>query len=279
MSTETGYVAQFLKDNDKDRYLASLVIPQDKRDAIQALCAFNADIAAIPTRTSEPAPGEIRLQWWHDAISGTQHGAVAQNPLAAAFLDAIKQYALPTGPLLRLIAARRFDLYQDPMPDMATFEGYAGETNAVIYQYAAMILADAEGGLSGDAAGHLGVAHALVGHLLAMRFNAARGRIFLPLAVFAAHGLTDQQVLAAENPEKIAAACTQMLEAAEGHLKSAEQAASKLPKHLRPAFAYTGVLRAQIRKMKRAKAPFSSDVPLADWRKIAALVMWMWQTA
>lgn len=279
MSAPDTYVCAFLKDNDKDRYLASLVLPENKREAAQALFAFNADIAAIPARVSEPAPGEIRLQWWHDALSGTHHGAIAQNPLAAAFLDVIQKYALPTGPLLRLIAARRFDLYQDPMPDMPTFEGYAGETNAVIYQYAAMILSDGTGAINGDAAGHLGVAHALIGHLQSIGFNAARGRIFLPLDVFAANGINDQQLMAGENKAQIVNACSQLLEAAQGHLNAAEQAIKQLPKQVRPAFAYAGVLKTQMRKQAKASDPLVSRAGLSDWRKIAALAMWSWRNA
>ena len=92
-------------------------------------------------------------------------------------------------PLLRLIAARRFDLYDDPMPDLASFEGYAGETVSVLYQLAAMILNGGGPVETGDAAGHLGVAHALIGHLRAFGYNASQGRIFLPWSVFAANGV------------------------------------------------------------------------------------------
>ena len=137
-----SHAAQFLRDNDRDRYFASLVIPETARSAVQALYAFNADVASIRDRAREPAPGEIRLQWWADALKGEGHGAVRSNPIAAELLDAVAAYRLPTGPLLRLIEARRFDLYDDPMPDLQRFEGYAGETASVLLQLDAMILND-----------------------------------------------------------------------------------------------------------------------------------------
>ena len=117
------YATQYLRETDRDRYLATLVLPPQAREAITALYAFNADIASVRERAKEPAAGEIRLQWWTDALAGTGHGNVRQNPLADALLSVIADYGLPTPPLTRMIAARRFDLYQDPMPDMATFEG------------------------------------------------------------------------------------------------------------------------------------------------------------
>jgi phytoene synthase len=279
MSDNQPYITEFLKTNDRDRYLASLIVPEDKRADIQSLYAFNADIAAIPTRVSEPAPGEIRLQWWHDTLSGTQHGEVTQNPLAAELLDMLKRYSLPTGPLLRLIAARRFDLYQDPMPDMQTFEGYAGETAAALYQYAAMILANGEEPPSGDASGHLGVAHALIGHMRAFGYNASRGRIFLPLAIFAANGVTDQQMLAGENSAAIATATRQLREIARNHLSKAEEAIAQLPKTMRPAYAQWGVLNAELKQLEKAQDPLAPPRQIPDWRKIATLVVWMLRKA
>ncbi|RYE86059.1 MAG: phytoene/squalene synthase family protein, partial [Hyphomicrobiales bacterium] len=65
-----SHVADDLKANDRDRYFATLVLPEPQRAAIQALYAFNIDVATVRDRAREPAPGEIRLQWWVDAIKG-----------------------------------------------------------------------------------------------------------------------------------------------------------------------------------------------------------------
>ena len=152
-----AYASQYLKDNDRDRYFATLVLPPKERAAVTALYAFNADIASVRERAREPAAGEIRLQWWADALTGSGHGNVRQNPLADALLSVVAEYGLPTPPLTRMISARRFDLYQDPMPDLPTFEGYAGETVSALYQLGAMILNSGKPVETGDAAGHLGV--------------------------------------------------------------------------------------------------------------------------
>src|SRR5690606_2569509 len=156
--------------NDRDRYFATLLLEPAQREAITALYAFGSDIASIRDRAREAAAGEIRLQWWHDALGGEGHGAVRPNPLADALLDVIAEYGLPVPALLRLIEARRFDLYDDPMPDMPAFEGYAGETVSALYQLAAMILNGGRPVENGDAAGHLGVAQALIGHLRAFGY-------------------------------------------------------------------------------------------------------------
>ena len=265
----------FLKAHDPDRYYASLILKPEHRDAVQALYAFSADAAAIRERVSQPGMGEIRLQWWADALQNIAHGEVRQNPLAAELLDAAKSYRLPTGPLLRLIAARRFDLYDDKMPDLATFEGYAGETVSVLYQLAAMILNGGEPVETGDAAGHLGVAHALIGHLGAFGYNASRGRLFLPWSIFAANGVHEQEVFEGRVSEGLLAGLAQIVDIANEHIAKADTAVAALPRRLRPAFAMIALLPSRLRALERgAESPYSPPRNSADWRKIAAL--WWW---
>lgn len=276
MSDDVGYVASFLRDADRDRYFATLLLKEPERGAIQALYAFSADVASIRDRAREPTAGEIRLQWWADALKGTGHGNVRQNPLAAALLDAMSRYGLPGGPLLRLVAARRFDLYQDPMPDVASFEGYAGETVSVLYQLAAMVLNGGAEIETGDAAGHLGVAQALTGHLRAFGFNASQGRIFLPMSIFAANGVTDGEVLSGQESEGLFAALGQINDLAVEHLGKAEVAIRTLPKPLRPAFASAALIGPELRQLRRNHTPFAAMPATADWRKI--LGMWWWSS-
>jgi phytoene synthase len=248
------------------------------RRAIQALYAFSADIASIPERAREPAAGAIRLQWWVDALEGRGRGAVRQNPLAAALLDAVAAYGLPAGALIRLLNARRFDIYQDPMPDLETFEGYAGETVSTPYQLAAMILNGGAEIEPGDAAGHLGVAHALVGHLRAFGFNASRGRIFLPWSLLAASGVTEGEVLSGTDSEGLRAALGQVAELAWEHLGKAGAATAALPRPLRPAMAPLALLPAQLALAERGP-PFAHPTDIADWRKIAMLGWWSFRRA
>jgi len=277
-ATAPDYPAQFLKDTDKDRYLATLLVPADARVAVTALYAFGADCAAISGRVREPAPGEIRLQWWADALTGEGHGDVSQNPLAAALLDTLARYRLPAGPLLRLVNARRFDLYHDPMPDMDSFEGYAGETVSALYQLAAMVLNKGEPVEPGDAAGHLGVAHALIGHLRAFGFHASQGRVMLPLSVFTAHGVSESAITTGTDSPQLQAALAQLADMAKTHLDQAQAAAVALPRAVRPVFAPIGLLRLDWKRVQRqVQQPFAVPQATPDWRKIAAMAGWGWR--
>lgn len=273
-----AHAAEALRQGDRDRYLSTLVLTGPHRDAVTALYAFNADVASIRKRVSDPAPGEIRLQWWSDAIEGEGHGAVRQNPVADALLNTMARYKIPAGTLLRLIGARRFDLYDDPMPDLESFEGYAGETVSTLYQLAAMILNDGETIETGDAAGHLGVAHAMIGHLRAFGHVSAQGRIMLPWSVFEASGVRESELFSGTESEGLSEALGQIAEMAADHLAKAESAIAALPGRLRPAFAGLSLLKAQLGALNARQTSLFAPVPEdADWRKIARLAWWTWR--
>ena len=59
-----------------------------------ALYAFNLEIARVREPVSEPMPGEIRLQWWRDALVGAAAARSAPSG-AAALRDTIARYGLP----------------------------------------------------------------------------------------------------------------------------------------------------------------------------------------
>ncbi len=91
-----------VREGDRDRFFATLFAPADKRPHLFALYAFNLEIARIRDSISEPALGEIRLQWWRDTLQGEARGNVRGNPVAAALDDAIVRFRLPRQALVDL---------------------------------------------------------------------------------------------------------------------------------------------------------------------------------
>ncbi len=132
-AASVDHVAGLLRAADKDRFLADLFVPPDKRPSVMAIHAFSAEIARVREVVSEPMPGEIRLQWWRDAIEGRGHGDVAQHPVGGLLLETLDLHALPRQPLVQLIEARSFDLYDDPMGSVARARGIRrGDRRAVV---------------------------------------------------------------------------------------------------------------------------------------------------
>src|SRR3569833_2716177 len=131
---------------------------------------------------------------------------------------------------------------------------------------------------TGDAAGHLGVAHALIGHLRAFGYNASQGRIFLPWEVFAICGVTEGEVLAGQQSDGIAVALTKLSETAAEHLRKADAGIAALPRNVRAVFAPRAVLATQFKRLDVDTA-FQRIDDLPDWRKIAALSWWKLRNA
>src|SRR5258705_9461991 len=130
MDASYQHCEQLVRAADKDRYLATLFAPADKRGPLHTLYAFNLEIAGVRGRVREPMAGEIRLQWWRDVLSGERSGEAAANPVAAALMKTIRRFDLPVEPLLDLIEAHSFDLYDDPMPTLPALEAYGRKTSS-----------------------------------------------------------------------------------------------------------------------------------------------------
>lgn len=214
-----------LKSTDIDRYLACLLMPEDKRGAVAALYAFNAELARIRDVIREPLPGEIRLQWWRDVLEGGGEGDSAANPLAAGLLHAISEHGLPRNALMGMTEARIFDLYDDPMGDVAMFEGYAGETASTLIQLAAMIIDPADAQKLADAAGHAGIAQLTAGCLMLLPLHTRRHQVYVPQGILTATGLNAGAFLKGEDSARIEAALSAFIGFGRDHLARARTAA------------------------------------------------------
>ena len=270
---KSDYIASYLKKNDIERYFSTLILPKKHQKAAQALFAFNAEVSSISLKVKEPASGEIRLAWWREILEGKREKEAIQNPIASVFLEVFKDYNLPTEPIIKLLEARQFDLYNDKMPNVELFETYAGETNSILYQYVAMILNDGNQIKNGDAAGYIGVAHALIGHVNALGYNAARSRLFLPIDVFKAHGISGQQIFEGKKSKQLDAAIADFCEMAQDHLKKSRAAIKLLPKNTHVAFAYFFVLEKQLNLLKKQKSfALKSTKSLSNFKILLSLV-------
>lgn len=133
-----------LREDDKDRYLATLFAPAAVRPALFALYAFDLETAHVARRVREPLAGEIRLQWWYDALSGQIPDQATGNPVAAALLETVPRYNLPLERLLALLDARRSRLYEEPLAGLDVLQGFARQTAGAVFSLAAIILVGGE---------------------------------------------------------------------------------------------------------------------------------------
>jgi 15-cis-phytoene synthase len=140
MQDAFSYCAELVHNSDRDRFIATLFAPVQRRAGLHALYAFNLEVARVRDIAREAMPGEIRLQWWREVLQRQREGEASASPTAVALLSTIEAYRLPVNALLTLIEARRFDLYSEPMVTIAQLEDYAIKTSSALFEMAAQIL-------------------------------------------------------------------------------------------------------------------------------------------
>lgn len=140
MPENFSYCERLVREEDRDRFLATLFAPASSRPGLFAIYAFDIEVARISGRVSEPLAGEVRLQWWRDVITGASREQAAGSPVAAALIETIERHALPEQIFLDVIEAQRDALYRKPIETMAEFEAWAGKTSGGVLALVARIL-------------------------------------------------------------------------------------------------------------------------------------------
>jgi phytoene synthase len=182
---------ELLRARDRDLWLACLFAPQQARRHIHALYAFAREAADVAGKVTQPLLGEMRLQWWIDALEGDAapgEGARA-NPVADALIDTIELFALPRDEFIVLAEAHVFDLYDDRMPSWSALEDYCRATASAPMRWAARILGANLQAPSARAIDEAGVALGLTRIARAIAETSGQ-RKFLPDEGFAMEGDT-----------------------------------------------------------------------------------------
>jgi phytoene synthase len=266
MQDAFAYCAALVRAADKDRFLAALFAPEQHRGALHALYAFNVEIARVREAVREPLAGEIRLQWWSDAIAGRAAGEATANPVAAAVLATLTRYRLPAALLSGLIAARRFDLYDDPMRTLADFGDYARATSSAVVELSARILEPDVPGL-GSLAQHAGLAYAIAGLLRAFPVHAARGQLLLPLELLERHGVRQQDLTTKPATPQLRAGFAELRRLARQHLAQAHRSAGGMPDAALPALLPLALVRPLLDRMERKDYDPFVPVELPPWQR------------
>ncbi|MEM9107619.1 MAG: phytoene/squalene synthase family protein [Pseudomonadota bacterium] len=257
-----------LRAGDRDRYLCALLTPENHRGPVASLYAFNLELARIRELITEPMMGEVRLQWWRDLINSEARGEALANPIAAGLLETIERYQLPKPLLQNMLEARQFDLYDDPMPDRNTFEGYAGETASALIQLCVHVLAPEASDHTSTAAGHAGVAQSIAGALLLLPVHRSRGQVYIPGDILSASGLDRERFLDGNDRVAIDHAIAGFVALGREHLASARAAGSGVPAEAFAAFLPVATAEQVFDYAGRAGAGLlAQPLQVPQWRR------------
>jgi NADH dehydrogenase [ubiquinone] 1 alpha subcomplex assembly factor 6 len=267
--------ASIVRTHDRDRFQTVLFAPAEAREALFALYAFNYEIARVRETVREPMLGQIRLQWWREAIDMAYGEAQPRRhevvePLTAA----IRSRGLSRDHFDRLIDARERDLDDAPLTTLAALEDYAECTSAPLIRLALEALG-ASTPSTETAAAEIGVAYALTGLLRAMPIHALAGRCFIPLDLATETGLDAADYAAGRATPALQRAVEAIARAAERHLAAARAMRRDVPKAALPALLPARIASHTLKCLERAGYdPFSGGDgdPLQSWRLAFAML-------
>jgi phytoene synthase len=237
-------VSELVRRQDQDRYWAALLAPPQQRAHLLALYAFNIELGRIAELVREPRLGEIRLQWWREALGDGGSG----HPVAEAFAAAREARDMPDAHVAMMIDARSFDLGREPMPGMDALKTYLAATAGAVFALAARI-AGAPDGAAAEAAGHGGLAYGLTGLMRALPVHAARGQVFLPADVLGAHGVSPRAITRGEDSAELRAALAALRAEAGAELAAFRKRFASVPAAARVAFLPLALVEPYLNKL------------------------------
>jgi phytoene synthase len=266
MPSSADHCAALVREADRDRYLATLFAPEDKRAALFGLYAFDIEIARVRDVAREPMPGEIRLQWWREVLEGKRDGEAAAHPVASALIDGLRRSNIKPDRLTGIVDAHSFDLYDDPMGTLDVLDNYAVMTRSALLDVAIEML----GGGGPDAMMLMrgaGIAATVTWILTNLAKHVSRRQMFVPLEVLDRHKVDLDEVYAGKVSDAFKSALAELRRHARRQMAAARSEVPHVPKLILPALLPLALIGPTLRPMdRRGYEPF--DVaPLSSLKR------------
>jgi len=259
-----------VRRHDRDRFQTALFAPARHREALFVLYAFNYEVARVRESVHEPMLGQIRLQWWREAVDAAYSGGVPRrHDVVEALSTTIRDYGLSREHFDRLIDARERDLDDVPPATLQALEAYAEGSSSRLIQLALEVLGAATP-RAREAATEIGIASALTGLIRAMPAHIAAGRIMIPDDIAAETELDRSNRAALSGSPALRRSVTILAETASWHLAAARAMRRDLPEEALPALLPARIAEQALRRLERAEFDPFADAglrdPLQSWR-------------
>lgn len=261
---------------EPDRYLAALLAPQRLRPALIAVAAYAGETAKVARLVREPALGEMRLQWWTEAVL-LEGGLRAGHPVADAIRLAMERHGLPAEALVGLADARALGLYAEPFANEAELHDYLQRAEGALFALAARVLRPESHAALEPAVRASGSAYGLARLLLGLPRALSQGRVPLPLSRLAKAGLAPADLLSGGREPALGALLAEVTLQARAGLAEARQHVAKLPRDMRVAFLPLALVEPYLRASERARGASPLVEPrIAPIARISRLAAAYW---
>ncbi|KAI0056570.1 hypothetical protein BV25DRAFT_1565467 [Artomyces pyxidatus] len=188
-----AYCKAFVRKHDYESFLVSQFYPKAKQKGYFALKAFYVELSTIQDSVSNAMIGEMRMQFWRDAVKAMSDGRPPHHPIAIALHNASQAGNLAPYHLKRIVDARASELQAPAHLTVDSLTAHAESTSStLIYLLLALMQLSSE--TLSHAGSHLGVAQSISTLLRALPFHASKGRMVIPAEITAKHGVSQEDV-------------------------------------------------------------------------------------
>lgn len=269
-----SYCGAEVRQHDPDRFATAMFAPPQAREDLFALFAFNHEIAKVRELVSEPMMGEIRLQWWREAIAGIFDGTPRRHGVVEPLAAAVRGHGLSRRHFDRLVDSRAFDLRDEPPDTLAALEDYAEGTSSTLVWLALEVL-ESRGEAALAAGRHVGIAWALIGLLRALPFHLRARRNYMPREITDRFGVALNDLMELRSGEPLRRAVAEIAGRAEDHLSAARRHRKSVPRQAAPALLPARLADSHLARLRRCGFdPLDPRVPaprpFPGWRLAAA---------
>jgi len=274
-NTDLSPIANDVRRFDYDRWLSCLFAPKGPRECLFAILAFNIEIARVRETVSEPLLGDIRLQWWRDALTGLTGNISKPHPVVEALHSFNRQQPIDFNLMLEMVDMRAKDLDPAPIESTGDLLVYADTTGGALHHLMYKALGGADNSKNIEAVVRCGRSYALTGILRAIPFHAQNGLVLIPTKVLTDYSLTDETVFKAENRAAFLEIVRKMAEFTREELRDANLQARNISKGQKAAVLCNGLSGVYLKQLKKLKyEPADPRMEVGGLRKVLALSMY-----
>lgn len=216
--------AQITERSGSNLALAFVLLPARKRAAMAALYAFCREVDDIADDESVPAAQRAAaLAEWREDVRRACAGGRPSLPVIVELQPFAAEFALPFGLFDQLIQGVEMDLWPKRYPDFPALEVYCYHVASVVGLLSIQIFGHVDPGCRAYADA-LGKALQLTNILRDVGEDARRGRIYLPEAEMARHGVTEAEIFAGETSDRFRSLARAVADRARFHYRAARAA-------------------------------------------------------
>jgi phytoene synthase len=266
--TPDEYCQQRAAKSGSSFYYSFLFLPPERRRAITALYAFCREVDDVVDEVTDPGVARSKLAWWRAEIVAAYAGT-PQHPVARALVPVVAAYGLPQEHLQAVIDGMAMDLERARYLDFADLETYCHRVAGVVGLLSAEIFGYSQPATRGYAR-DLGIAFQLTNIIRDVGEDARRGRVYLPQADLARHGVNASALLQrTESAEFRAMMAEQVARARTWYARALEQLPAVDRAAQRPGLIMAAIYRSLLEEIERERfAVLDQRIALTPLRKL-----------